>query len=269
MAAEDLAIRLAGTGDPRKLRWCNINMGGRRSVVYKVAARQIKSFGAVQQEPSVTDLTLVIGNKNYSSWSLRPWLALKATGQAFGEQLIVLRRPETKAELLLHSPAGKVPVLKHGDLTVWESLAICEYIAETWPEAGLLPGDSRARAVARSVMSEMHAGFAALRRELPMDINKLSPLAQTGATPGEEARLDIARVQQIWQDCRGRFGRDGAFLFGRFTLADAMYAPVATRFRSYGVTMDAISAAYVDAIYALPAMQEWCAAAAREAPLPD
>ncbi len=217
----------------------------------------------------MSDLTLVIGNKNYSSWSLRPWLALKAAGQAFDEVLIVLRRPETKAEILLHSAAGKLPVLKHGDLTIWESLAICEYIAATWPEAGLLPEDARACAVARSVMSEMHAGFVALRRELPMDINKLSPLAQNGVTPGEEARLDIARVQQIWQDCRGRFGRKGDFLFGRFTLADAMYAPVATRLRTYGVAMDSVSEAYVNAIYAMPAMQDWCAAAAKEQPLPE
>lgn len=217
----------------------------------------------------MSDLSLVIGNKNYSSWSLRPWLALKATGQPFNEVMIVLRRPETKAEILLHSVAGKLPVLKAGDLTIWESLAICEYIAETWPQAGLLPEDARARAVARSVMSEMHAGFVALRRELPMDIAKLSPLAQNGVTPSEEAKLDIARVQQIWQDCRGRFGKKGDFLFGGFTLADAMYAPVATRFRSYGVALDPVSEAYVNAIYAMPAMQEWCAAAAKEQPLPE
>lgn len=217
----------------------------------------------------MSDLTLVIGNKNYSSWSLRPWLALKAAGQSFDERLIVLRRPETKAEILMQSAAGKLPVLKHGDLTIWESLAICEYVAETWPEARLLPEDARARAVARSVMSEMHAGFANLRRELPMDINKLSPLAQNGVTPGEETRLEIARVQQVWQDCRGRFGRDGEFLFGRFGIADAMYAPVATRFRTYGVAMDPVSEAYVNAIYAMPAMQDWCAAAAKEAPLPE
>ena len=216
----------------------------------------------------MSDLTLVIGNKNYSSWSLRPWLALKATGQAFDEVLIMLRRPETKAEILLHSAAGKLPVLKHGDLTIWESLAICEYIAETWPAAGLLPEDTRARAVARSVMSEMHAGFVALRRELPMDICKLGP-AQQPVTPSEEAKLDIARVQQIWQDCRGRFGKKGDFLFGGFTLADAMYAPVATRLRSYGVALDPVSEAYVNAIYAWPAMQEWCAAAAKEQPLPE
>jgi len=217
----------------------------------------------------VSDLTLVIGNKNYSSWSLRPWLALKLAGQSFAETVIVLRRPETKAEILLHSAAGKLPVLKHGDLTIWESLAICEYIADTWPEARLLPEDVRARAVARSVMNEMHAGFVALRNELPMDINKMGEAAKAGVTPSEAARLDIARVQQIWQDCRGRFGTKGDFLFGAFTIADAMYAPVATRFRSYGVHLDPVSEAYVNAIYALPAMQEWCAASAKEAPLPE
>ncbi|MEK9967561.1 MAG: glutathione S-transferase family protein [Ferrovibrio sp.] len=217
----------------------------------------------------MSDLTLVIGNKNYSSWSLRPWLALKMTGQAFDEKLIVLRRPETKAEILLHSPAGKLPVLKRGDLTIWDSLAICEYIADTWPEADLLPEEARARAVVRSVMSEMHSGFAALRNEMPMDIHRKSPQAKQGVTPSEETRRDIARVQQIWQDCRGRFGKTGDFLFGHFTLADAMYAPVATRFRTYDVPLDPVSAAYVDAIYALPAMQEWSAAAAKEAPLPD
>lgn len=214
----------------------------------------------------MSDLTLVIGNKNYSSWSLRPWLALKATGQAFDEVLIGLRRPDSKAKILSHSAAGKVPALKHGDLLVWDSLAICEYIAETWPEAKLLPEDRRARAVARSVMSEMHSGFAALRNDLPMDICRLGKVP---GIPSEEARLDIARIQQIWQDCRGRFGRDGDFLFGRFSLADCMYAPVATRLRSYGVPLDAVSAAYVDAIYAHPAMQEWIAASAKEQPLPE
>jgi len=214
----------------------------------------------------VPRLTLVIGNKNYSSWSLRPWLALKAAGQPFDEVMIGLRQPETRARILAHSPAGKVPVLKDGDLLVWESLAICEYVAESFPEAGLLPADARARAVARSVMAEMHAGFAALRRDLPMDIHAKGIAA---GQPSEEARLDIARVQQIWEDCRGRFGQGGDYLFGRFGLADCMYAPVATRFRTYGVALDPVSTAYVDAIYAHPAMQEWMAAAAGEEPLPE
>ncbi|WP_298727206.1 glutathione S-transferase family protein [uncultured Ferrovibrio sp.] len=220
----------------------------------------------------MAEFTLVIGNKNYSSWSLRPWLALKATGQEFDEVLITLRQPETKAKILAHSPAGKVPVLKHGDLLVWESLAICEYVAELFPAAGLWPDDPRARAVARSVSTEMHAGFAALRRDLPMDIAKLSDVPRSAS---DEAKADIARIQQIWQDCRGRFGSKkqseggGDFLFGRFGVADCMFAPVATRLRTYGVALDPVSAAYVDAIYAWPAMQEWCAAAAKEAPLPE
>lgn len=213
----------------------------------------------------MADLTLIIGNKNHASWSLRAWLALKATGQPFEEIKIILRRPETKAEILLHSPAGRVPALKHGDLTIWDSLAICEYVAETWPEAKLLPEDARARAVARSVMCEMHSGFVNLRTDLPMDINKLGSLPRTA---GEEAKLEIARVQQIWQDCRGRFGADGAFLFGGFTIADAMYAPVATRLRTYGIVMDPVAEAYVNALYAMPAMQEWIAAAAKEEVLP-
>lgn len=220
----------------------------------------------------MADFTLVIGNKNYSSWSLRPWLALKATGQPFDEVLVGLRRPDSKAKILSHSPAGKVPVLKHGDLLIWESLAICEYIAELFPEAGLWPRDPRARAVARAVAAEMHAGFAALRRDLPMDIAGLS---QVPRSAGEEAKADIARIQQIWQDCRGRFGAGGEegeggdFLFGRFGIADCMYAPVATRLRSYRVPLDPVAEAYVAAIYAHPAMQEWCAAAAKEAPLPE
>ena len=214
----------------------------------------------------MAEFTLVIGNKNYSSWSLRPWLALKATGQEFDEVLITLRQPETKAKILAHSPAGKVPVLKHGDLLV------CEYVAGLFPAAGLWPDDPRARAVARSVSTEMHAGFAALRRDLPMDIAKLSDVPRSAS---DEAKADIARIQQIWQDCRGRFGSKkqseggGDFLFGRFGVADCMFAPVATRLRTYGVALDPVSAAYVDAIYAWPAMQEWCAAAAKEAPLPE
>jgi glutathione S-transferase len=219
----------------------------------------------------LADLVIVIGNKNYSSWSLRPWLALKATGAPFEEVMIALRQPETKAKILAHSPAGKVPVLKHGDLLVWESLAICEYLAEAFPDAGLWPSDARARAVARSVSTEMHAGFMGLRRDLPMDLHRKG--AAPGI-PGEEAKADIARVQQVWQDCRGRFGslegdEGGPFLFGRFSVADCMYAPVATRFRTYGAKLDPVSAAYVDAVYAHPAMQDWLAGAKGEAPLPE
>lgn len=219
----------------------------------------------------MADLVIVIGNKNYSSWSLRPWLALKATGEPFEEVMVTLRQPETKAKILAHSPAGKVPVLKHGDLLLWESLAICEYLAEAFPYVGLWPSDVRARAVARAVSTEMHAGFMGLRRDLPMDIHSKS---RPSGAASEEAKADIARVQQVWQDCRGRFGdiegeEGGPFLFGRFSVADCMYAPVATRFRTYGVKLDPVSAAYVDAIYAHPAMQDWIAAAKGEAPLPE
>ncbi|MFC3677953.1 glutathione S-transferase family protein [Ferrovibrio xuzhouensis] len=219
----------------------------------------------------MADLVIVIGNKNYSSWSLRPWLALKATGEPFEEVMVTLRQPETRAKIIAHSPAGKVPVLTHGDLLVWESLAICEYLAEAFPYVGLWPSDPRARAVARAVSTEMHAGFTGLRRDLPMDIHSKGT---TSGVAGEEARADIARVQQIWQDCRGRFGdiegeEGGPFLFGRFSVADCMYAPVATRFRTYGVKLDPVSATYVDAIYAHPAMQDWIAGAKGEAPLPE
>lgn len=206
----------------------------------------------------MAELVLVIGNKRYSSWSLRPWLALKQAGLAFDEIMVTLRQPETKTHILEHSPSGKVPLLKHGDLIVWESLAICEYLAELAPS--LWPEDRAARAVARAVSTEMHSGFMALRQNLPMDVIAVTPLATVPA----EAQADIARIQAIWNDCRRRFGKGGPFLFGRFSIADAMYAPVATRFVTYGVTLDAVSQAYVEAIRALPAMRAWKAAAETE-----
>lgn len=208
----------------------------------------------------MSDLTLVIGNKTYSSWSLRPWLALKQTGQAFDEVVIPLDQPETKATILKHSPGGKVPVLLHGDTTVWESIAICEYLAETFPAAGLWPAGSAPRAVARAISAEMHAGFVDLRRNLSMDLKHKK--YETPRTVGSEA--DIARITQIWRDARGRFGAEGPFLFGPFTIADAMYAPVVTRFVTYGVPLDPVSQAYVDAVLDLPAMKEWYAAAQAE-----
>ncbi len=209
----------------------------------------------------MSDLVLVIGSKRYSSWSLRPWLALKQTGTPFEELVVTLRQPDTKACILQHSPSGKVPLLKHGELIVWESLAICEYLAESWPESGLWPQDRAARAVARSVSTEMHAGFMALRQHLPMDVCALTPMGSLAP----EVAADVERIQRIWRDCRSRFGGEGPFLFGRFSIADAMYAPVATRFTTYGVELDTVSRAYVQAIWALPAMQEWKAAAEREA----
>lgn len=213
----------------------------------------------------MSDFTIVLGNKRYSSWSLRPWLALRHTGAAFDEVVIPLYRDGSKEQILRHSPAGKVPVLRHGGLTVWESLAICEYLADRFPEARLWPADPAARAVARSVSTEMHGGFAALRQNLPMDLaRRIEEPARIAA-----ARSDIDRVVAIWRDCRARYGAAGAngagpFLFGGFSNADAMYAPVVCRFRSYGVPLERDCAAYAEAILGLPAMREWEAAASAE-----
>ncbi|HEY0837440.1 MAG TPA: glutathione S-transferase family protein [Azospirillum sp.] len=208
----------------------------------------------------MSDLTLVLGNRAYSSWSLRPWLMLKRTGRPFAEVVIPLRRPDSKARILAHSPSGRVPLLKHGGRTVWDSLAIGEYLAETFPDAALWPADAHARAVARSVSAEMHSGFAALRTAMPMDLKGTYP--GLGRTP--ECAADIARVTALWNDARTRFGAEGPFLFGRFSIADAMYAPVVTRFQTYGVELDSISRAYADAVLDLPAMREWYAAARDE-----
>jgi glutathione S-transferase len=198
-------------------------------------------------------LELVIGTKAWSSWSLRPWLALKATGQKFKETLVPLRATNTAARIRRHTPSGRVPVLKHGKLVIWESLAICEYIAETFPKAGLWPKDKAARALARAVSSEMHSGFAALRQAMSMDINARHPTPELT----DALKNDIARITAIWKDCRKRYGKGGPFLFGKFSIADAMYAPVCTRFVTYGVKLDKVSADYVKAIMALPAVQEW------------
>lgn len=200
-------------------------------------------------------LTLVIGTKRYSSWSLRPWLALKVAGIPFDEVEIALRQPETKAEILKYSPSGKVPLLKDGDLAVWDSLAICEYLAERRPS--LWPLDASARAVARSVAAEMHSGFMPLRRDCPMDVLADLPMAEIP----DEVTTELIRIDALWSDCRTRFGQDGPFLFGAFSIADAMFAPVVTRLRTYHLPVGAVSQAYCDAIMALPAMKEWVAEA--------
>ena len=202
-------------------------------------------------------LTLVIGNKNYSSWSLRAWLALRQSGAAFDELRIPLDTATTRAQILKQSPAGTVPVLHDGGFTVWESLAICEYAAERFPTAGLWPDDAAARAHARAVSAEMHAGFATLRSAMPMNCRARRP--GKGRAPGVED--DIARIVAIWRECRETFGDGGDMLYGRFSIADAMYAPVVSRFVTYGVALDAVAEAYVDAVFALPAMTEWLAAA--------
>jgi glutathione S-transferase len=207
----------------------------------------------------MTQLTLVIGNKNYSSWSLRPWLAMKQAGLDFAEVRIPLDTPTTHQEILRYSPSGRVPVLLDGNLTVWESLAICEYIAERFAP-NLWPEDTAARAVARSVSAQMHAGFANLRQNMPMDCR--SRLCILGINPGVQA--DIDRITAIWRKCRENFGTGGDLLFGHFTIADAMFAPVVSRFITYDVPLHSIAKAYSDAIWALPAMQEWVAAASSE-----
>jgi glutathione S-transferase len=207
-------------------------------------------------------LTLVIGTKRYSSWSLRPWLALRHAGASFQEIEIALRQPDTKAEIFKHSPSGKVPLLIDDGLKVWDSLAVCEYIAERFPEARLWPDDPVARAVARAVSAEMHSGFMALRQNCPMDVLLDAPMAEIG----DDVRADAARIDTLWRECRSRFGESGVggggrFLFGRFSIADAMYAPVVTRVKTYHLPVGEASRAYCDAVMALPTMAEWVGAA--------
>lgn len=205
-------------------------------------------------------LTLVVGNKNYSSWSMRPWLVLKKSGAAFEEIVIPLDRPETRAEIFKHSPSGFVPTLKDDELTIWESLAICEYLAEKLPDASLWPKDPSARAIARSVSNEMHSGFSALRTNMPMNVR--GNLPGKGRAPGVQE--DINRISAIWRDCRTRFGQNGPYLFGAFSIADAMYAPVASRFVTYQVDLDADAKAYVNTLWSDPAMAAWVEGARRE-----
>jgi glutathione S-transferase len=204
-------------------------------------------------------LKLVIGDRNYSSWSLRPWLAIKQAELPFEEVYIRLRGIGTKAEIFKYSPSGKVPCLIDGDTVVWDSLAICEYLAETKP--ALWPAERRARAEARSVCAEMHSGFNALRQFMPMQIHASKPYDERTA----EVKADIARIVTIWESCRARFAAGGPFLFGTFSIADAMFAPVVWRFLTYVVELPATSRDWVEMMCALPAMQEWRAAALAEA----
>lgn len=203
--------------------------------------------------------TLVIGNKAYSSWSLRAWLAMRQSGLEFIEVRIPLYQDGHVAKIRGYSAAGKVPVLIHGATTVWESLAICEYLAERHPEKNLWPADSIARAYARSISTEMHAGFSALRSTLGMNVRRILPRAGVST----EVANDIARVESVWNESLRRWG--GPFLLGGdFTIADAMFAPVATRFKTYSVALSASAQRYANTLLALPAMQEWYAAAASE-----
>jgi glutathione S-transferase len=209
----------------------------------------------------MAELTIYLGNKNYSSWSLRPWLALKRTMVAFDEVVIPLYETGSRETILKYSPSGRVPVLHHDDNIVWESLAICEYLAEVFPASDLWPKDQAARALARSVSNEMHGGFVALRSHLPMNIRSTFP----GRDITPEVQADINRVMAIWRDCRTRYGDgNGDFLFGHFTIADAMFAPVVTRFRTYRIELEREAQAYCDTIMGMPAMQEWVTAARNE-----
>lgn len=208
-------------------------------------------------------LTIVIANKAYSSWSLRGWLAVRLAGVACEEIVIPLREPNTRSEILKYSPSAKLPALIDGEVTVWESLAIVEYLAEKHPHAPLWPKDYAARAHARSIAAEMHGGFIPLRRTLPMNIRRKLPQPELD----DAARADVNRMQAIWRDCRRQFGGamgHGPFLFGGFCAADAMFAPVATRFDTYGVPLEGQAAEYVKAVMAHPFMVEWIEAAGRE-----
>ena len=206
-------------------------------------------------------LKLVIGNKNYSSWSMRPWLALRANNIAFEEVFIPLYTgDEDKRRILAFTRSGKVPVLIDDGVTIWDSLAIIEYLAERFPETRLWPEERAHRAHARSISAEMHSGFAALRNECGMNLRR-----PVGAIElSREARADIARIQEIWTECRERFGKSGPYLFGAFGGADAMFAPVVHRFRSYAIAVTPVLQGYMDTMMALPAFQEWTGAALAE-----
>jgi glutathione S-transferase len=205
-------------------------------------------------------LTLVIGNKNYSSWSFRPWIAMKVAGIPFTDQVISLSDPEFATKLAAFSPAGKVPVLIDGDRHVWETLAIIEYLAEAFPDARLWPSDAAARAHARAIANEMHAGFAPLRNECAM--NFWRPVKRRALSEG--AAANVKRINAMWSECRARFAKGGPFLFGAFGAADAMYAPVVSRFHTYDIAVSTAAHAYMDAVMALPAWAEWKEAALKE-----
>jgi glutathione S-transferase len=202
--------------------------------------------------------TLVLGSKNLSSWSLRPYLALRAVGVAFEEIVVQLDQPDTKAIILAHSPAGKVPVLKSANLVVWDSLAICETLAERHTEAGLWPTEPARRAKARAFAAEMHSGFPELRQSLPMNFARILP------TPvlSDAVQAQIGRIIAAWSEALAE--NEGGFLFGTFSVADCMYAPVVSRFRTYEIALPPVVQAYCARMMGLPAMQDWMAAAKAE-----
>jgi glutathione S-transferase len=205
-------------------------------------------------------LILVIGNKNYSSWSFRPWIAMKVAGIAFDEVVISLDAPDFKSRVSKIAGTGKVPALDDNGIHVWESLAILEYLAERFPAAQLWPADAAARAEARAISSEMHAGFVPLRRACPM--NMWRPVKKRELN--DETVANVRRIEAMWADCRARHGSGGPFLFGPFCAADAMYAPVVARLHTYDVEVDATARTYMAAMRALPAWREWETAALKE-----
>jgi glutathione S-transferase len=202
-------------------------------------------------------MELVIGDKLYSTWSMRPWLVLKRIGVPFDEVHVKLRQPSTAEAIAAHSPSGQVPVLKDGDFVLWDSLAICEHLADRYPDAKLWPDDPIARAFGRAAAAEMHGGFASLRGECPMDLSHSEV-----ATLSEATQKNVRRIARLWSDLRGRFGAGGPFLLGQWSIADAFYTPVATRFRSYGVHLSDYgdlgpAGAYCEALLETPEFLEW------------
>ncbi len=198
-------------------------------------------------------LTLIIANKAYSSWSLRPWILMRMFGIPFDEVVIPLGLPTTRDDILRYTPSGKCPALIDGDLTIWDSLAIVEYLAETYPQLAIWPKDKAARAMARSISAEMHAGFMGVRSHLPMNMRR--KVSERPLTP--DAAENVARIEDAWATARKKFGGKGSFLFDDFSAADAMYVPVVSRFHTYDVPVSAESRAYMDTIMALPAWAEW------------
>jgi glutathione S-transferase len=204
-------------------------------------------------------LTLIIGNKNYSSWSMRPWVAMHAFGIPFSEVRVLLDRQDTANRIAEYTSAGRVPVLVAGEMTIWDSLAICEYLAEQFQELHLWPQEVAARAMARSICAEMHAGFQGLRMAMPFNVRMSFP----GRGRNADSQADIGRISEIWEECLSRFGHH-QFLFGDFSLADAFYAPVVLRFRTYGVAMAPALQAYCDRVIAYPAVARWITEALAE-----
>jgi glutathione S-transferase len=202
---------------------------------------------------------LYVGNRNYSSWSIRGSLLVRHSGLACDEIVIPLDRDDSTARIAAVSPSGRVPVLHADGIVVWDSLAIAEYLHERRPSAGLWPRDAAARALARSVSAEMHAGFGALRSQMPMDMRGRHSVPLT-----DELAADIARIDAVWCGCRAAYGGDGEFLFGAWSAADAMYAPVVSRFRTYGVGLSRVASAYAAAAWEWPALQQLAAEAAAE-----